>query len=380
MSGTTAPSLAKYTRLGPAHLKCLPIAYLVLFLILTTAFISALASHLGTTPSALLPSRPSYFQPDTAPALDDDSSAQLKAAILAVEQSTRARLAELNRGWNAPQERKQGKFELGSLDLTDYAAELRATWDKLFLDDWDRVAEANGQVDVGKTHDVLSSALARLSISSSPAKVPTVPIPPVVWAIAPAAEADPPQFLNWQSVNPDWTVTKLDDDGMDRWMADTFGTAPIVAAFDRLPLTIHKTDTLRYLLLLMHGGVYADHDTAAVKKIEQWGARAVDRTDPSLGSYMTHLASLWALYDRTLPKADARKAAELGPPGLIVAVEKASTGGVDTKPTPEWVETGFARRIQMVSAERGGGCHSPPATSDYAWCAVAGEAGKEQPG
>jgi hypothetical protein len=348
MSNAPASSWAKYTRLGPAQLKCLPLIYLILFAILVTGFISGLASHLGTTPSALLPSRPAYFRP-SAPQLDDESTEQLKNAILAVEQSSVARLAELNRGWNAKVERKQGKFELGSLDLADYAAELGATWEKLFLEDWDRVAHANGQPDAGATHYILSSALSRLSVSTSPAKLVPLPMPQVIWSIAPATEADPPQFLNWQGVNPDWTVQKLDDDGMDQWMTETFGSAPIVAAFDRLPLTIHKTDTLRYLLLLMEGGVYADHDTAAVKRIEDWGNRAVDKTDPSLSSYLTHLASLWSLYDPTLRgTGDAKKAAELGPPALIVAVEKASTGGVDTKPTPEWVETGFARRIQMV--------------------------------
>ncbi len=349
MASTPASSWAKYTRIGPAQVKCLPLVYLILFAVLVTGFISGLASHLGTTPSALLPSRPAYFRPATTQ-LDDESSEQLKSAILAVEQSAHARLAELNRAWNAKAERKQGKFELGSLDLADYAAELRATWDKLFLDDWDRVAHANGQADAGATHYILAAALGRLSVSSSPARLAPLPMPAVVWSIAPATEEDPPQFLNWQGVNPDWTVQKLDDDGMDSWMAQTFGSAPIVAAFDRLPLTIHKTDTLRYLLLLMEGGVYADHDTAAVKRIEDWGTRAVDKTDASLRSYLTHLASLWSLYDPSLrATGDAKKAAELGPPALIVAVEKASTGGVDAKPTPEWVETGFARRIQMVS-------------------------------
>lgn len=363
MTSPPPSSLTKYTRLGPPQLKCLPIAYLLLFLVLAAGFLSGLASHLGTTPAALLPSRPAYFRPPAGPgsALElegeggGNAGEQLRGAILAVERSTVARLAELNRGWDAGREREQGKFELGSLDLEDYAGELRATWQKLFLEDWDRVAQANGQADVGPTHDVLSSALSKLAVSFSPARRAALPMPQTIWSIAPAAEADPPQFLNWQTVNPSWTVTKLDDDGMDDWMRATFGAAPVVAAFDSLPLTIHKTDTLRYLLLLMEGGVYADHDTAAVKRIEEWGSRAVDKTDASLGSYMAHLASLWGLYDRRLPKADARKAAELGPPALIVAVEKASTGGVDTKPTPEWVETGFARRIQMVSIVRAGG-------------------------
>jgi len=341
-------SWAHYTRLGPAQLKCVPLMYLVLFVILATGFISGLASHLGTTPSALLPSRPSYFQPNT-PKLDDEATIQLQNAIIAVEQSSRARLAELNRHWDAKAERRQGRFELGSLDLADYAAELRSTWEKLFLDDWDRVSQTNGQAQPRVTHSVLSTALGRLSISSSPAVLAPVPMPKMIWSIAPATEADPPQFLNWQGQNPSWEVKKLDDDGMDEWIRATFGTAPIVDAFDRLPLTIHKTDTLRYLLLLMEGGVYADHDTAAVKKIEDWGTRAVDKTDESLRSHLAHLASLWSLYDRSLPRvADAKKAAELGPPALIIAVEKASVGGVDTKPTPEWVETGFARKIQMV--------------------------------
>ena len=72
-----------------------------------------------------------------------------------------------------------------------------------------------------------------------------------------------------------------------------------------------RSDTLRYLLLLVHGGIYSDTDTRLRKAPSRWGQGA----------------TLWA-DGKGLPK-DARGRIEageaweevLGPPSIVVGIE-----------------------------------------------------------
>lgn len=59
--------------------------------------------------------------------------------------------------------------------------------------------------------------------------------------------------------------------GGDKFVKRHFGSDPrIIEAYNKMPNVGMKSDMLRYLLLNVEGGVYADIDTVALKPIDKW--------------------------------------------------------------------------------------------------------------
>ncbi|KAL5871711.1 hypothetical protein ACKVWC_007358 [Pyricularia oryzae] len=75
----------------------------------------------------------------------------------------------------------------------------------------------------------------------------------------------------WLAMNPDYTYTLVGQDGGKDFVNRHFGhNETIVSTFNSLPNVGMKSDLLRYLILLVEGGVYTDTDTVALKPIDDW--------------------------------------------------------------------------------------------------------------
>lgn len=77
-----------------------------------------------------------------------------------------------------------------------------------------------------------------------------------------------PYSNSWIARNPDWQYTLVGNEGADRFVRHHFAHAQHVL----LGLRNHgaRSDVMRYLLLLVEGGVYSDTDVACVKPIDKW--------------------------------------------------------------------------------------------------------------
>ncbi|KAL2264515.1 hypothetical protein VTJ83DRAFT_7025 [Remersonia thermophila] len=76
---------------------------------------------------------------------------------------------------------------------------------------------------------------------------------------------------SWLALNPDYTYTLVGQQGGDEFVANNFANEPrILDAWRKMPNVGMKSDLLRYLLLWIHGGVYTDTDTIALKPIDKW--------------------------------------------------------------------------------------------------------------
>ncbi|KAL0929390.1 initiation-specific alpha-1,6-mannosyltransferase [Colletotrichum truncatum] len=75
----------------------------------------------------------------------------------------------------------------------------------------------------------------------------------------------------WLALNVDYTYMLLGDTGSEYFIERCFTYDPIVqSTYNSLPNVAMKSDFLRYLLLSVEGGIYADTDTVALKSIDQW--------------------------------------------------------------------------------------------------------------
>lgn len=282
--------------------------------------------------------RPSILDSFTSPAeLPPSHLRQLRLAITSTAAASRARLALLNAAFDPAAAQDSGRFQLGALDLDRYSAELDRNWTAL----------VGGSDEADGLEWVARRVLNRLELAAAPGQQGEVALPRTVWSTAPKGDEAIPQFRHWKSHNPEWEVRKLDDAGLVEWIRGVFGEGSEVAArFERLPLKVLQSDTFRYLVLLMEGGVYGDSDTTAVKPIERWGEGFTDATDPALAAHQHSLAHLWHLHDPSLPRPPLE--APLPPPALIVALELASPHGQHDDPEPWWVANAFARRVQFT--------------------------------
>lgn len=69
----------------------------------------------------------------------------------------------------------------------------------------------------------------------------------------------------WRDFNEidGWTMRFMNDTQGDDWVRDNFGTTVIRKTWDDLHRGVLKADLLRYLLILLRGGVYSDVDVSA---------------------------------------------------------------------------------------------------------------------
>lgn len=79
----------------------------------------------------------------------------------------------------------------------------------------------------------------------------------------------PPQFTNWglswKALNPDYQYIFWDDLKIDFFLNNYFGNKKGI--LDRFPYDIQKCDILKYLILYVYGGIYADFDSKCVKNL-----------------------------------------------------------------------------------------------------------------
>lgn len=107
-------------------------------------------------------------------------------------------------------------------------------------------------------------------------------IPTDIWQIFLTKKDDQGQFAtidpgtlgdtaSWLAQNPDYLYTLVGSEGADDFVKAHFaGNSSILETYDALQNPGLKSDMLRYLLLYIKGGVYADTDTVCLKPIDKW--------------------------------------------------------------------------------------------------------------
>ncbi|KAJ3174615.1 membrane-bound alpha-1,6- mannosyltransferase Initiation-specific [Irineochytrium annulatum] len=74
---------------------------------------------------------------------------------------------------------------------------------------------------------------------------------------------------SWTAMNPGHVHHLLDGRGASRFIAAHFDER-VVDAYEKLPMVVQRTDFLRYALLYVHGGLYADIDTIPLRPLHSW--------------------------------------------------------------------------------------------------------------
>ncbi|UKZ58174.1 hypothetical protein TrVGV298_012040 [Trichoderma virens] len=81
---------------------------------------------------------------------------------------------------------------------------------------------------------------------------------------------------SWIAMNPDWQYTLVGQKGGDEFVDSSFAHNPKIAeVYHNISNVGQKSDLLRYLLLGVHGGVYTDTDTLALKPVDAWVPEAL---------------------------------------------------------------------------------------------------------
>jgi alpha 1,6-mannosyltransferase len=187
-------------------------------------------------------------------------------------------------------------------------------------------------------------------------------------------EEFPEQFKSWAEMNRDWQVRFVGDgkEGIDGWLEDVLGVGNGVAREMRwlrkkgivradlfrcvqpeglhLLLMVH-----RYLVLLVHGGLYTDTDTACVLPIQKWAMNPEKRYPHPLAASLPFLLEMIPHGHSGLSNdTEYNVPLDIRPPpaSLIVAIE------IDAPETGnDWREESFVRGIQVaqwtIMARRG---------------------------
>ncbi|KAJ3340583.1 hypothetical protein HDU83_007007 [Entophlyctis luteolus] len=76
-------------------------------------------------------------------------------------------------------------------------------------------------------------------------------------------------FLSWETQNPTYRHIVLDDAAALEFMRTEF-PGDVFSAYEKLPLTVLRSDMLRYAMMWKWGGVYADSDTYCRRPVDTW--------------------------------------------------------------------------------------------------------------
>ncbi|KAG8886432.1 membrane-bound alpha-1,6- mannosyltransferase Initiation-specific [Tulasnella sp. 332] len=139
-----------------------------------------------------------------------------------------------------------------------------------------------------------------------------------------------PVTSSWRRHNLGWKWEMLGDAEAEHWVKRIFSESLIKEVWNALPAVILKADMLRYLLLLVQGGVYTDVDTSCLKPIVNWGASAT----------LWHEGRGWLVPTRRGQTLESM-IKSLGPPSVVVGVEADVGGRADWN---EW----YARPVQII--------------------------------
>jgi mannosyltransferase OCH1-like enzyme len=117
-------------------------------------------------------------------------------------------------------------------------------------------------------------------LSPTPAHTPST-FPKKIWQTWPLSplhfeDRERDRAKTWIERNPGFQYEVLTDENALSYVERYFGPAgldraDIVATYRELEIKIIKADFLRYLVMYVEGGVYADIDVEALKPVDQWG-------------------------------------------------------------------------------------------------------------
>lgn len=106
------------------------------------------------------------------------------------------------------------------------------------------------------------------------------------WKVNPLefAERDLLVAKTWEQLNPRYRYEVLTDDNDEQYVEDNFGPngfnrSDIISTYNQLTAKIIKADLLRYLVLYVEGGVYADIDVEALKPVNKFIPNRHNETD-----------------------------------------------------------------------------------------------------
>lgn len=103
----------------------------------------------------------------------------------------------------------------------------------------------------------------------------TFQIPSRIWQLGlydnPPDETTIDRMNSWLYVNPKANYNRLSHDGALRFVLDNFQHRPdLIELYTSIKAPVLAADLLRYMLLAVEGGVYADLDVTAKQPIEKW--------------------------------------------------------------------------------------------------------------
>ncbi|KAK8850357.1 hypothetical protein IAR55_004275 [Kwoniella newhampshirensis] len=129
-----------------------------------------------------------------------------------------------------------------------------------------------------------------------------------------------------------WNWNLMTDAKADKWAKKQLAGSKMLDVWEDLPSGILRSDTLRYLLLLLEGGIYTDTDTTLLKPPSKWGQ----------GARLFRNGAGW-LTDEQKQRLDDGENADsvLGKPSVIVGIE------ADVGSREDWFDW-WPRPMQIV--------------------------------
>jgi mannosyltransferase OCH1-like enzyme len=102
-------------------------------------------------------------------------------------------------------------------------------------------------------------------------------IPKIIWQTHSVEYPQLPDFIlecsnTWKENNPNYEYRYLNDSDMDNFILEHFGKEWL-DLLNSCPIKIMKVDTFKYMLLYIHGGVYADIDYICSAPIDSWSEK-----------------------------------------------------------------------------------------------------------
>lgn len=82
----------------------------------------------------------------------------------------------------------------------------------------------------------------------------------------------------WRYKNPGWSYNYLNDQDMQDFVLDNFGSDWSNLLNRKCPLPVMKTDVWRIMTLYLNGGVYADIDTICTDPLDNWVGQYEDKS------------------------------------------------------------------------------------------------------
>ncbi|ORY35901.1 hypothetical protein BCR39DRAFT_556026 [Naematelia encephala] len=184
----------------------------------------------------------------------------------------------------------------------------------------DRLETFVGDYFPPKQQENLIAMLNRLKSGISPPLPAGRELPKTVFTND--KESIPDVFKGWMETHQDWEFQINNDDGMDDFITKYMGGSRFQHVFNRLPRPIFKSDIIRYLYLLLHGGIYTDSDTAPVAHALTWGHDPIPMLSPVLSALQSLMISGYDRLSSALPPLGERTGAILHPGiSTIVSLE-----------------------------------------------------------